>query len=122
MTGAIETETRPWGRYDVLAETETFKVKTITVNPGQRLSYQRHRRRSEHWYIVVGSGLVTLDGATQNVAAGSTVDVAVGVAHRIQNTGSAPLTFVEVQRGAYFGEDDIERLSDDYGRANPADG
>ena len=122
MTAAIETETRPWGRYDVLTETATFKVKTITVNPGQRLSYQRHRRRSEHWYVVVGTGLATLDGATRNVAAGSTIDVAVGVAHRIQNTGSTPLIFVEVQRGAYFGEDDIERLSDDYGRANPADG
>ena len=122
MTAAIETETRPWGRYDVLTEAATFKVKTITVNPGKRLSYQRHRRRSEHWYVVVGTGLATLDGATQNVAAGSTIDVAVGVAHRIQNTGSAPLIFVEVQRGAYFGEDDIERLSDDYGRAKPADG
>ena len=122
MTAAIETETRPWGRYDVLTETATFKVKTITVSPGKRLSYQRHRRRSEHWYVVAGTGLATLDGATRNIAAGSTIDVAVGVAHRIQNTGSGPLIFVEVQRGAYFGEDDIERLSDDYGHVNPADG
>jgi mannose-6-phosphate isomerase len=122
VTAAIATETRPWGRFDVLTEGATFKVKTITVNSGQRLSYQRHWRRSEHWYVVEGAGLVTLDGTTQNVVAGSTIDVAVGVAHRVQNTGSDPLIFVEVQRGEYFGEDDIERLSDDYGRAGLADG
>ncbi len=108
-----EGETRPWGEYEVLAEEPSFKVKIITVNPGQRLSYQRHQHRSEHWYVVDGEGLVTRD-----VAAGSTVDVAVGMAHRIQNTGSEALVFVEVQRGTYFGEDDIERLSDDYGRAD----
>jgi len=108
-----EGETRPWGEYEVLAEEPSFKVKIITVNPGQRLSYQRHQHRSEHWYVVDGEGLVRRD-----VAAGSTVDVAVGMAHRIQNTGSEALVFVEVQRGTYFGEDDIERLSDDYGRAD----
>ena len=116
-----ESDTRPWGRYEVLTEESSFKVKTITVNPGHRLSYQRHHRRSEHWYVVEGSGLVTLDGTTRDVTVGSTVDVAVGVAHRIQNTGSGPLVFVEVQRGTYLGEDDIERLSDDYGRAHAAD-
>ena len=117
-----ESDTRPWGRYEVLTEEASFKVKTITVNPGHRLSYQRHRRRSEHWYVVEGTGLVTLDGATRDIAAGSTIDVALGTAHRIQNTGSSALIFVEVQRGTYLGEDDIERLSDDYGRADPADG
>src|SRR6476661_2768848 len=117
-----ESQTRPWGHYEVLTEETSFKVKSITVNPGHRLSYQRHRRRSEHWYVVDGSGLVTLDDATRDVTAGSTVDVAVGTAHRIQNTGSVPLIFVEVQRGTYFGEDDIERLADDYGRVDSADG
>jgi mannose-6-phosphate isomerase len=113
-----ETATKPWGQYEVLAEEAFFKVKVITVNAGQRLSYQRHQHRSEHWYVVEGAGLATLDGAAHDVAAGSTVDVAVGMAHRIQNSGSEPLIFVEVQRGTYFGEDDIERLSDDYGRAD----
>ena len=112
-----EAGLRPWGAYEVLASETSFQVKTITVNAGHRLSYQRHRYRSEHWYVVLGDGLVTLDGTTLDVTAGSTVDVAVGMAHRIQNVGTGPLVFVEVQRGTYFGEDDIERLSDDYGRA-----
>jgi mannose-6-phosphate isomerase len=111
-----EVDRRPWGEFEVIDETAAFKVKRITVNAGQRLSYQRHHRRAEHWYVVVGTGVVTLDGVTKEVAAGSAVDVAVGAAHRIQNTGSEPLVFIEVQRGTYFGEDDIERLADDYGR------
>ena len=111
-----EIDRRPWGRYEVLDDDAVFKVKRITVDPGQRLSYQRHRYRSEHWYVVAGAGLVTLDGTTHDVVAGSALDVPVGAAHRIQNTGVEPLVFIEVQRGSYFGEDDIERLSDDYGR------
>jgi mannose-6-phosphate isomerase len=113
-----ETDTPPWGTYEVIASETSFQVKTITVRAGQRLSYQRHQYRSEHWYVVLGDGLVTLDGTTFEVTAGSAVDVAVGMAHRIQNVGTDPLVFIEVQRGTYFGEDDIERLSDDYGRAD----
>ena len=108
---------RPWGRYDVLADGADFKAKTITVLPGKRLSYQRHARRSEHWFVVTGRGVVTLDGASVDVAPGVAVDVPVGVAHRIENTGDADLVFVEVQHGEYFGEDDIVRLEDDYGRS-----
>jgi len=100
----------------VLAEGPTFKVKTITVRAGQRLSYQRHSRRAEPWFVVQGTGAVTLDGAAASVVAGSAIDVPVGVCHRIENTGSEDLVFVEVQHGEYFGEDDIERLDDDYGR------
>jgi mannose-6-phosphate isomerase len=107
---------RPWGRYDVLADDASYKVKTIVVEPGERLSYQRHARRSEHWFVVSGRGVVTLDGDTVDVVAGRAVDVPVGTAHRIANIGDAPLLFVEVQHGEYFGEDDIERLEDDYGR------
>jgi mannose-6-phosphate isomerase len=107
---------RPWGAYTVLAEAEDFKVKTIEVQPGQRLSYQRHSRRSEHWFVVGGEGAVTLDGNSIDVRRGDAVDVPVGTAHRIQNTGNVPLVFVEVQHGDYFGEDDIVRLDDDYGR------
>jgi mannose-6-phosphate isomerase len=110
-----ETE-RPWGRYDVLADEPDFKAKTITVLAGKRLSYQRHARRSEHWFVVKGRGVVTLDGSTVDVRAGVAVDVPVGVAHRIENTGDSDLVFVEVQHGEYFGEDDIVRLEDDYGR------
>jgi mannose-6-phosphate isomerase len=112
----VEGSTRPWGSYDVLAEAATFKVKTITVLPGQRLSYQRRSRRSEHWFVVQGVGMVTLDGVETDIAAGSTIDVPVGACHRIERAGSGELVFVEVQHGDYFGEDDIERLDDDYGR------
>jgi mannose-6-phosphate isomerase len=108
---------RPWGGYTVLAEAGDFKVKTIEVHPGQRLSYQRHSRRAEHWFVVRGEGVVTLDGREVDVRRGDTVDVGLGAAHRIRNTGTGPLVFVEVQHGDYFGEDDIVRLDDDYGRA-----
>jgi len=111
-----ERDQRPWGDYEVLDDAATFKVKRMTVEPGQRLSYQRHEHRSEHWFVVSGTGLVTLDGADRVVAAGTAVDVPRGAAHRIQNTSEEPLVFIEVQRGTYFGEDDVERLSDDYGR------
>jgi mannose-6-phosphate isomerase len=112
----VEHAERPWGSYTVLAEGDHFKVKTLEVHPGQRLSYQRHQRRTEHWFVVEGQGVVTLDGGTIEVQPGDSVDVPCGAAHRIQNTGSAPLVFVEVQHGDYFGEDDIVRLDDDYGR------
>jgi mannose-6-phosphate isomerase len=112
-------ETRPWGRFEILAAGAGYKVKRITVSPGRRLSYQRHGRRSEHWFLVGGTGLVTLDGESHLVVAGSAVDVPVGTAHRIQCTSDEPVVFIEVQTGTYFGEDDIERLADDYGRARP---
>jgi mannose-6-phosphate isomerase len=107
---------RPWGRYEVLADNSSYKVKTITVEPGKRLSYQRHARRAEHWFVVSGVGVVTLDGLDKELAAGDAVDVPVGVAHRIGATGRTPLVLVEVQTGDYFGEDDIVRLEDDFGR------
>ena len=116
---ALDRDERPWGSYVVLDEGTDYKVKTITVFPGKRLSYQRHARRQEHWLVVHGVGLVTLDGEDHDVEPGSAVDVPVGVAHRIANTGPAePLTFIEVQRGDYFGEDDIVRIEDDYGRTD----
>ena len=114
-----EHDERPWGDYTVLDEGADYKVKRIVVVAGKRLSYQRHARREEHWLIVHGAGRVTLDGKVFDVLPGSAVDVPVGAAHRIANTGSEPLTLIEVQRGDYFGEDDIVRLDDDYGRAGP---
>jgi mannose-6-phosphate isomerase len=109
---------RPWGHYDVLCDESDYKSKAITVEPGKRLSYQRHARRSEHWFVVRGQGIVTLEGQTQTVSPGTAVDVPVGVCHRIENDGDVPLVFIEVQHGDYFGEDDIERLDDDFGRAD----
>jgi mannose-6-phosphate isomerase-like protein (cupin superfamily) len=107
---------RPWGEYWVLEDTDTYKVKRIDVLPGQRLSYQKHTRRSEHWFIVKGTAKVTLDGQDIIRKAGEPVDVPAGTAHRIENIGDEVLTFIEVQHGTYFGEDDIIRLQDDYGR------
>lgn len=115
---AGESDTRPWGTYLVLADEPTYKVKRITVTPGKRISYQVHAKRSEHWFIVSGKGEVVLDGMDVAVEGGSTVDVHVGTKHRIGNTGDEPLTFIEVQYGTYFGEDDIVRFDDDYGRVS----
>ena len=112
----METETRPWGQFEILSDDSSHKVKRLTVEPGQRLSYQRHSRRSEHWFVVAGVGIVTIDGVPRNITIGDAVDVPVGSAHRIENAGTTSLVFIEVQHGSYFGEDDIERLEDDYGR------
>lgn len=111
------SEQRPWGSYTVLEDVPGYKVKRIDVLPSQRLSYQRHARRAEHWFVVAGTGEVTIDGTSMPVSAGTSVDVPRGAAHRIANFGDVELTFIEVQHGDYFGEDDIERLDDDYGRA-----
>jgi mannose-6-phosphate isomerase-like protein (cupin superfamily) len=113
-----EFDVRPWGRYVVLDDDEAdHKVKRIEVTPGKRLSYQSHARRSEHWFVVAGTAKVTLDGVEQIVEAGQAVDVPVGVAHRCENLGEKTLVFIEVQYGTYFGEDDIVRYEDDFGRA-----
>ena len=110
---ATEHDDRPWGCYDVLEDEPSHKVKRITVSPGSRLSYQRHRRRSEHWFVVSGTASVTLDGAVIDLRAGQATDIPAGTAHRVANRGDQPLVFIEVQHGDYFGEDDIERLEDD---------
>ncbi len=107
---------RPWGRYEILQESEAHKVKTIWVNPGKRLSYQRHQKRAEHWFIVQGSAKITLNGDSFEMSAGDSIDIEFGDLHRIENIGSNDLIFVEVQTGKYFGEDDIERIEDDFGR------
>ena len=112
----MTTDERPWGRFTILDESDSYKVKRIEVLPQKRLSYQKHQRRSEHWMVVAGEAKVTLDGREILVEAGGTVDIAVGAAHRIENVGNERLIFIEIQRGSYFGEDDIQRLQDDYGR------
>ncbi len=106
----------PWGKWEILCDDKEYKVKRIVVNPGQRLSYQTHSKRYEHWMIVKGAGIITLEGKLKQVDCGTTIDIPIGAAHRIENTGEVPLVFIEIQTGTYFGEDDIVRLSDDYGR------
>lgn len=112
------TEQRPWGSYTVLDDQPHSKVKRMEVAPGKRLSYQRHAHRAEHWFVVAGRARVTLDGGTIDVGAGQAVDIPLGAAHRVENPGDDPLVFVEVQTGTSFAEDDIERLEDDFGRAD----
>jgi mannose-6-phosphate isomerase len=107
---------RPWGSFTVLDEAPTYKVKRIEVLPGKRLSYQVHKHRSEHWMAVLGRARVILDGSEVFLSEGETVDIPAGVAHRIENIGEGSLVFIEIQRGTYFGEDDIVRLQDDFGR------
>jgi len=112
----LEFDRRPWGNFTVLSDEDDHKVKRLVVLPGKRLSYQRHSRRAEHWFMISGTGEVTLDGGKIQVSPGTAVDVGLGVAHRIENTGTTDLVFIEVQHGTYFGEDDIVRLEDDFGR------
>jgi len=107
----------PWGAWLVLEEKPKWKVKRIEVNPGHRLSYQRHSRRQEHWVIVQGEALVTIDGREILLKSGEWVDIPKGAWHRIANTGRELLVYIEVQQGDYLGEDDIERGQDDYGRS-----
>jgi mannose-6-phosphate isomerase len=117
----VESETRPWGSWHVLDEAEGYKVKRIHVTPGCRLSYQLHDHRSEHWVVLSGVATCTVDGEVTTAFAGHTVDVPQGSKHRLANEGAEELVIIEVQRGAYTGEDDIVRLEDDYGRHEPCE-
>jgi mannose-1-phosphate guanylyltransferase/mannose-1-phosphate guanylyltransferase/mannose-6-phosphate isomerase len=109
-------EIRPWGRFEILSDNDEYKAKTIMVDPGAQISYQSHTKRAEHWVILSGAGEVTLNEEIVPVKAGGHVHVPTGTKHRIRNTGTEPLRFVEVQTGSYFGEDDIIRYEDIYGR------
>lgn len=112
------TVKRPWGIYSNIYEKEDgFKVKRISVNPGQKLSLQLHHRRAEHWVVVQGEGIVQLDDEFKNVKKGDHIYIKVEQKHRIECTSEEPLIFIEVQIGDYLGEDDIERFEDIYGRA-----
>ena len=108
---------RPWGHYRNVDSGAGFQVKRIVVNPGGRLSLQRHARRAEHWIVVAGTAEVTVGSETRTLGPTESVVVPVGAAHRLANPGKEDLHLVEVQSGAYVGEDDIERLDDASGRA-----
>ncbi len=107
---------RPWGHYDSVDVGERFQVKRIVVKPGAQLSLQKHRYRSEHWVVVRGTALVTRDDERFVVCANQSAYIPLGAVHRLENPGDAPLEVIEVQCGAYLGEDDIVRLEDAYGR------
>jgi mannose-6-phosphate isomerase-like protein (cupin superfamily) len=107
---------RPWGHYENLDEMKEHKVKKLIVEPGKRLSLQKHNRRAEHWFVTGGKGIVTVGEKEIPLIAGQSVDIPKGVQHRIMNTGDVSFVLIEVQAGDYFGEDDIIRIEDDFGR------
>jgi mannose-1-phosphate guanylyltransferase/mannose-6-phosphate isomerase len=115
-TETIERTLRPWGWYETVSEVPGSKIKRLGVNPGQQLSLQRHRQRAERWVVVQGTAHVTLGDQVFDLGVGEHCDIALGQVHRIANHTQEPVEIVEVQFGAYLGEDDIERLQDDYGR------
>ena len=108
---------RPWGSYDSIDQGERFQVKRIKVNPGAKLSVQMHHHRAEHWVVVAGTAKVTIDGSTQLVTENQSVYIPIGAVHSLENPGKMDLHLIEVQSGAYLGEDDIVRFQDNYGRA-----
>ena len=107
---------RPWGKYTNLEERDNFRVKILTVNPGKRLSLQKHLHRSEHWTVVKGTALITKGDKEFLLRPNESTYIPIGEIHRISNPGKVPVEIVEIQVGEYLGEDDIIRLEDDFGR------
>ncbi len=112
------TEHRPWGSFTVLKDEPAFKLKQLMVKPGSRLSLQRHQKREEHWLITAGHPEITLNDRVVSLEAGSYIHIPLQAWHRISNPAASgePVEIIELQLGEYFGEDDIERREDDYGR------
>lgn len=109
---------RPWGSYDSIESGNRYQVKRITVKPGASLSLQMHYHRSEHWVVVEGSAVVTIDDTEHLLSANESVYIPLGSKHRLTNPGKIPLELIEVQSGTYLGEDDIVRFEDNYGRTS----
>ena len=115
-TNPLDMSHAPWGTWEVLCDTSYCKVKRITVKPGQRLSYQKHFKREELWTVVKGVATVVLNGKTSELVPGETVFIPQEALHRVGNQGEEDVVLIEIQRGSYFGEDDIVRIEDDYSR------
>lgn len=107
---------RPWGSFEVIDDSDRFKVKRITVKPGASLSLQMHNHRAEHWIVVKGTAHVTCDRDEFILTEDKSTYIPIGKKHRLENKGKIPLELIEVQTGEYLGEDDIVRFSDIYGR------
>lgn len=107
---------RPWGKFDSIDAAERYQVKRITVKPGAKLSVQMHHHRAEHWVVVSGTAHVTLNGEQHLLTENQSIYLPVGAVHALENPGKIPLELIEVQVGAYLGEDDIVRFKDLYGR------
>lgn len=122
---------KPWGVYTVLVKEVNHQIKRIVVNPGAKLSLQKHKHRSEHWIFLHGLGLVTHTyfpaqierqrlSVIFQMMPGTHAVIGKEEWHRVENIGKDPLVFIEIQTGTYFGEDDIVRMEDDYGRVHKA--
>jgi mannose-6-phosphate isomerase-like protein (cupin superfamily) len=109
---------RPWGGYETIEEGAGYKVKRIIVEPGGRLSLQKHHQRAESWIVVSGTPRVIVSGKARRARPRDAVHVPRGAWHRIENHGRERVVLIEVQHGPYLGEDDIVRRQDDYGRAD----
>ena len=107
---------RPWGWYQSLGVGPAFQVKLIQLDPGARISLQRHRHRAEHWVVVSGNATVTRDEDVFELEKNQSTFIPVKAIHRLENKSGQPLQIVEIQSGDYLGEDDIERFDDHYGR------
>ncbi|WP_151945347.1 mannose-1-phosphate guanylyltransferase/mannose-6-phosphate isomerase [Aliarcobacter butzleri] len=107
---------RPWGTYTILEESNGYKIKRIEVNPGKRLSLQKHFHRSEHWIVVSGIATVTVGDEKRLVRPNESTYIKAGELHRLENEGKIPVVLIEAQVGEYTGEDDIVRIEDDFSR------
>ena len=116
MTDHIQEDPRPWGYFLVLSSQPDHKVKRVVVYPGHRLSLQRHKQRTEHWFIVEGEAIAIRNDEEIKLAARQAIDIPQGAWHRVMNPGKKNLVFIEIQTGKYFGKNDIEQKEDDYGR------
>ena len=116
LTEIHRTAYRPWGGYASILEGERFQVKRLFVNPGKKLSLQKHRHRAEHWIVVRGTAEVTRDGEVLMLSENESIYLPLGCTHRLANPGKILLELIEVQTGSYLGEDDIVRLEDEFGR------
>lgn len=112
----IDSDNRPWGRWEEYLNEPGYRVKRIIVNPGKRLSLQKHEHRREHWVVVQGTGLFTLNDDVRKIGKGDALYIDLGDVHRLENDGDAYLVIIETQLGVCL-EDDIIRLEDDFGRA-----
>ena len=116
---ASARELRPWGWFESIARGERFQVKRILVKPGASLSLQSHQHRAEHWVIVAGTATVTVGESVRELGENQSVYIPAGARHRLKNKGVTPILLIEVQTGAYLGEDDIVRFQDQYARPTP---
>jgi len=114
--GKKEMHFRPWGTYEVILADAGYKVKRLTIHPGKRLSLQKHKKREERWVVARGRGRAQIGEEELEIGLGDVLRVPLDTLHRLENTGDIDLTLIEVQMGEYLGEDDIERVSDDWGR------